>query len=556
MPDDNEVSVARAIVRTMVACRIDAVFLNPGTDTAPFQEAVAAAAAAGEQVPKVVLCLHEGVALAAAHAYFARTHRPQVVMVHVDVGTQNLGSMMHNAARADAGVVVIAGRTPMTAYGELPGGRDTVVHWMQDVPDQAGVVRPYVKWAADVTEPRTATRLFQRALQVASSAPNGPVYLTVARETLMASTPEPTAPARLGPPAPPAPDPDALAEAVRRLTAANRPVVVTTRVGQVPEAVADLVAVVEALGAVVVDARERVNFPSDHPAYLRADLRKALTEADVLLVLDAPVPWVPSHGQPKPDAFVIAMEVDPVHASMPGWIFPVDLGIQCAPATGLRALRAALDGHKEPWLSAGRPQPGDRLSAVDVADALNGLLTQEDVVVEEATTNFEMLRGVLDRTKPGTYYRSGGSGLGWCLGAVLGVKLADPDRTVVGIVGDGAFVFGSPTAALSALRQHEAPALVVVLRNGGYAASRAPVLNLFPDGESASTGNVIGTMFPDTPDIALLAGACGAHGENVTRRAELTPALRRGLDAVKNGQAAVVSVTVSSPWIQEPVDTK
>jgi acetolactate synthase-1/2/3 large subunit len=550
MPDDNEVSVARAMVRTMVAGQVDAVFLNPGTDTAPFQEAVAALAAAGEPVPRVVLCLHEGVALAAAHAYFARTHRPQVVMVHVDVGTQNLGSMVHNAARADAGVVIIAGRTPMTAYGELPGGRDTPVHWMQDVPDQAGVVRPYVKWAADVTEPSTATRLLRRALQVAASAPSGPVYLTVARETLMAGTTRPTGPTRLGPPVPPAPDPDALAEAARRLRAARRPVVVTSRVGQVPEAVTDLVAVVEAVGAVVVDARDRVNFPSDHPAYLYTDTRTALTGADVVLVVDAPIPWVPQHAQPNADAFVISIDLDPVHASMPGWSFPVDLGIQCSPAAGLTALRAALDGHREPWMSAGRPKPGDRLSAVDVAATLNELLTPDDVVIEEATTNFESLRGVLERTKPGTYYRSGGSGLGWCLGAVLGMKLADPDRRVVGIVGDGAFVFGSPAAALSALHQHEAPALVVVLRNGGYAASRAPVLNLFPDGESSATGVVVGTMFPETPDVALLATACGAHGETVTELAELAPALRRGLDAVKNGQAAVVSVAVSSPWIR------
>jgi acetolactate synthase-1/2/3 large subunit len=327
--------------------------------------------------------------------------------------------MVHNAARADAGVVIIAGRTPMTAYGELPGGRDTVVHWMQDVPDQVGVVRPYVKWASDVTEPSTATRQLRRALQVAASAPSGPVYLTVARETLMARTAPPSQPLRLGPPVPPAPDPDALDEAVRRLTAAQRPVVVTTRVGQVPEAVADLVAVVDALGAVVVDARERVNFPSDHPAYLRADTRKALAGADVVLLVDAPIPWVPLHGQPTADAFVITMDLDPVHASMPGWSFPVDLGIQCSPASGLRALRAALDGHRAPWMSATQPQPGDRLSAVDVAEALNGLLAPEDVVVEEATTNFELLRGVLARTRPGTYYRSGGSGLGWCLGARL-----------------------------------------------------------------------------------------------------------------------------------------
>ncbi len=111
-------------------------------------------------------------------------------MVHVDVGTQNLGSMLHNAARGEAGVVIIAGLTPTTTEGEQPGGRDVGVHWLQDIPDQAGVVRPYVKLAGQLLNPLTLERTLVRAFQVAASAPSGPVYLTIAREVLMHSAPE------------------------------------------------------------------------------------------------------------------------------------------------------------------------------------------------------------------------------------------------------------------------------------------------------------------------------------------------------------------------------
>ena len=95
-----------------------------------------------------MLCPHETVALAAAHAHFAVTGRVQAVFVHVDVGTQNLGAMVHNAARAEAGVLILAGLTPFDETGTVPGSRDVTVHWMQDIPDQAGIVRQYVKAAS------------------------------------------------------------------------------------------------------------------------------------------------------------------------------------------------------------------------------------------------------------------------------------------------------------------------------------------------------------------------------------------------------------------------
>src|SRR6476619_8021755 len=105
---------AEAYVRALVAQGVTCLFMNPGTDTIPIQEALSKLEQLGERVPRTVLCLFELVALAAAHGYYAATGEPQAVLVHVDVGTQNLGGMLHNAQRGRAAVLISAGRTPYT----------------------------------------------------------------------------------------------------------------------------------------------------------------------------------------------------------------------------------------------------------------------------------------------------------------------------------------------------------------------------------------------------------------------------------------------------------
>jgi acetolactate synthase-1/2/3 large subunit len=127
----------------------------------------------------------------------------------------------------------------------------------------------------------------------------------------------------------------------------------------------------------------------------------------------------------------------------------------------------------------------------------------------------------------------------------VGIKLARPDQRVVTIVGDGSFMFGVPTAALSLAAEADAPILAVVLNNHGYRASRLPVFELFPDGVSAGQGDAVGTRFRFPPDFAAVAHACHAHGETVDSRAELVPALRRGLNAIEAGRSAVVDVHIA-----------
>src|SRR5262249_51634037 len=147
------IETAETYIRALLSQGIDYLFLNPGTDTFPIQEALSKMEQIGDRVPRTVLCLFELVALAAAHGYYAASGRAQAVLVHVDVGTQNLGSMLHNAQRGRAAVLITAGRSPYTTDASQRGTRDTNIHWLQEQFDQHGIVRNYVKWEYELRRP-------------------------------------------------------------------------------------------------------------------------------------------------------------------------------------------------------------------------------------------------------------------------------------------------------------------------------------------------------------------------------------------------------------------
>ena len=176
--------------------------------------------------------------------------------------------------------------------------------------------------------------------------------------------------------------------------------------------------------------------------------------------------------------------------------------------------------------------------------ALSEVIDAEDIVVEEAVTNAEAVYTGLERTRPGTLTGPFAPGLGWALGGSLGVKLARPDRRVIAVTGDGAFLFGVPTSALMMAAEWGTPFLTVILNNSGYRASRLPVYGLFPEGVSAQRKTAVGTRFTRAPDYPALAAACHAHGERVEKAEDLVPALRRALAAVDAGQAAVVECVI------------
>jgi len=179
-------TTSTAFLEALAEAGVEYVFANLGSDYPGLIEALAQARAEGRagEMPQLVVCPHEMVALSAAHAYAAVSHTPQAVIVHVDAGTQNLGSSIANAMRGRAPVLVFAGTAPYTMLGELPGSRNEHIHWIQDVHDQRGIMRGYVKYDNEIRTGKNVKQLVHRALQIAASEPAGPVYLTGPREVM------------------------------------------------------------------------------------------------------------------------------------------------------------------------------------------------------------------------------------------------------------------------------------------------------------------------------------------------------------------------------------
>ena len=134
---DRDQTVSRALLEAMREAGVRYLFANLGSDHTGIVEAYAQARRDGctGALPELVLCPHEFVALSAAQGYAQVSGEAQAVLVHVDCGTQNLGGAVHNVSRGRVPVLILAGLSPVTAEGELPGGRNEFIHWLQDTAD-------------------------------------------------------------------------------------------------------------------------------------------------------------------------------------------------------------------------------------------------------------------------------------------------------------------------------------------------------------------------------------------------------------------------------------
>src|SRR5579884_3700683 len=237
-------TTSTAILEALREAGMEYLFANLGSDHSGFLEAIAEAEAAGqrERYPAIVTCPDEMVALSAAHGFALASGRAQAVLVHVECGTQQLGGAIHNAAKGRVPVLILAGLSPATQEGEARGSRNEFIHWLQDVFDQRGIVRGYMRYDNEIRLGANAKQIVHRALQFACSEPKGPVYLVAAREVLEAAV----EPVRIDRAEWPAVARGALAaedaaEIARLLAAARRPLVVTSYVGRNAAAVAELV---------------------------------------------------------------------------------------------------------------------------------------------------------------------------------------------------------------------------------------------------------------------------------------------------------------------------
>jgi acetolactate synthase-1/2/3 large subunit len=486
--------------------------------------------------------------------------RAQAVMVHVIVGAGNAAGGVINAARSNVPMLFSAGRNPLTEAGPA-GSRDRPIHWAQEAFDQAGMLREFVKWDYELKRFDQLETIVDRALTLAQAEPRGPVYLTLPREVLAErhEVIEYADPARAVVPAATLPDPRATAEAAGVLAAARNPIIITKALGRDPAAVPALVRLAEALGAPVFDQfHTYVNFPQDHPLHGGFDAAPHLGEADAILIVESDVPWFPQMHRPGAEARIIHLGVDPLFARYPVRGFPADLALAGTPRLALAALAeeigrradaTAVAERRQRWTAAGgkrREAAAARSRAVQgdapidmlwLSRAIGDVVDDRTIVVNE----YDLDATQCSFTRPGSYFAAPPSGgLGWGLGAALGAKLAAPDQQVICCVGDGAYIFGSPTASHFVSRAYGLPVLFVVFNNRTWNAVKRAVQTYARDGWAVRTDEMPLTALEPSPDYEVLCTASGGHGEKVEDPAALPEALRRGLRIVNEEKRQVV----------------
>ncbi len=545
-------SVAEAYLALLADRGIEYLFANAGTDFAPIVEAYAKAAHTGLPAPKPLLATHENLAMSMAHGYAAASGRVPAVMVHVSVGTANALCGVMNAARANVPILFTAGRSPLTEEG-LAGARDTYIHWAQEMFDQAGMLREIVKWEYELRNGVQLETVLDRALTIATSPPEGPVYLSLPREVLAAPLPgfAYDAPSRRVAASPPAPDEAALGAAARLIAAAEHPLIVTSDAGRDLAAVPALAEFAERFAIPVVEHRHRhLSLPADHPCHLGYNPGALIEGADAILVIDCDVPWIPSRQAPSPDCKIIHIGVDPLFSRYPIRGFACDVAITGATRLVLPRLGAALKPlADERVIAARRQRLAERraamragwcklrdeardmrpISPVWVSACLAEARDPDSAIVNEYT----MLPEHCPSIRPGSFFGSSpAAGLGWGAGAALGVKLAQPERQVIAVLGDGSYLFANPVAVHHASTLHRLPVLFVVVNNAMWGAVRRATLGMYPQGEAARSNRPPFIDLDELPAFEQVCAASGGYGERVEDPAELPAALARALHAV------------------------
>ncbi|KAK2807852.1 hypothetical protein FQN50_005241 [Emmonsiellopsis sp. PD_5] len=563
------------------------VFVNLGSDHPSILEAIVKGQNEKKgHFPRIITCPNEMVALSMADGYARLTGQPQCVIVHVDVGTQGLGAAVHNASTGRAPVLIFAGLSPFTIEGEMRGSRTEYIHWIQDVPDQKQIVAQYCRYSGEFKTGRNVKQIVNRALQFATSAPQGPVYLVGAREvleeeiepyTINQNTWKAVAGAAL-------PE-DSVKELAEALVSAKQPLVVTGYAGRFASGVEELVKLADTVkGLQVLDTGgSDMCFPADHPATLglKFGVHEKITTADVILVVDCDVPWIPSLCKPSDSAKIYHIDADPLKQQMPVFYIPALATHRADSTIALRQLHQyiastpslsttlsspeytsrqnALETSHKDWIDSltlqASPTPGGPTAPLNAAYLISQIRAAcpiDTIWAIEAVTLTGVVADHIRATLPNSWINCGGGGLGWSGGAALGIKLASDTlaggagkgKFVCQIVGDGTYLFSVPGSVYWIARRYNIPVLTIVLNNKGWNAPRRSMLLVHPDGDASRASNEeLNISFAPTPDYAGIAKAAaggqlwsGCAG-SVEELAELLP---KAVESVKGGMGAVL----------------
>ncbi|QDU25109.1 Benzoylformate decarboxylase [Anatilimnocola aggregata] len=466
------------------------IFGNPGTTELPLNEALVS-----DRRFQYILGLQEVPVMAMADGYAMASGGLAVVNLHISCGLGHAMGILYNAFREGTPLLVTAGQTSRKLRFEDPilAG------------DMVAVARPWTKWSAEVNRVEDVPNAIRRAVQAALTPPTGPVFLSLPVDVQMELaegldlTPPRLPSTRVRPPL------EALQRAVEVLLSAKNPAILAGSRVTERDAVQELVAVAERLGAPVISepgtTHGRLAFPCEHPLYGQGlplwspEIRERLKEYDALLVVGMDLLRLYMHHEPDrplPEQIkLVQLDEDPWQLNKN---YPLDVGILGDTKAGLADLGTMLRlcepqlapeqrelirtrtlrhiaAHQAARNRLEKDIAGDRelrpLTPRALMGSLARTLPDNVAVIEEAvtTTNttFERL-GALKNTTG--YFGHRGWALGWGLGVSIGVKLAWPERPVLALLGEGAASYG--IQGLWSAARYQLPVVFVICNNAQY----------------------------------------------------------------------------------------
>jgi acetolactate synthase-1/2/3 large subunit len=561
-------TAADAWLCLLAARGVEYLFANGGTDFAPVVEAYAKGQSLGWRLPEVVIVPHENMGVAMAHGYAMVTGRPQAMMVHVGVGTANALNGLINASRQNVPILFTAGRTPFTESGALPAARNNYIHWAQEHFDQGGMLREFMKWDYELKHAEQVETVIDRALAIAKSEPQGPVYVTLPREILASAfTSQFSANSTIAPASAPGADQEVLEEVAKLLGRARMPLLITANGGRTLDSSRAIAQLVEAFAIPTIHYRPRhLALSTEHPMHCGWDPHALLKEADLVLVVDCDVPWIPKEGGPRPEAKVVHLGPDPLFARYPLRGFRTDIALTGLTAPTLNALLEKTKKHASSAVESRRKAVEEKSSQVRskargglepmpasitgkwLSACINQVLGEDSLLVNE----YPIVLEEMTIREPGRYFgNTAAGGLGWGMGAALGAKLAAPDKTVVCALGDGSYMFGNPSAAHYVSEAMRLPVLFVIANNARWAAVHRSTLSTYPKGHAAATKQPPFATLEPSPRFEHIVKASGGHGEAVTEPKDLLPALQRAMKVVKEEKRqALLNVRIEAGYVK------
>jgi len=508
--------------------------------------------ALGKSRIRFVSTRHEQVAAHAADGYARASGKPGVLLTHLGPGLTNACTGVANAALDSIPMVVIAGDVPSHYYGRHPHQE---VNLHQDA-DQCQIYRPFCKRVYRVERVEDLPRIMERAFHLAQAGRPGPVLVDVPMDIFSADLPADAFQQVPAPMSRPTVDAATVARIVEALASAERPILYAGGGILSARATPELAALAEALEVPVAHTlMGKGCLREDHPLLLGQTgfwglpiANEKCRTADLIVAVGTRLAeansssWDPRFTFSVPPTRLIHIDADEAEI---GRNYPTDLGVVADAKLALGALAAAArgKGHRDRGHLRGEIARGRKAFAANwdhhwssdqfpmrperILAELRKAVPENGFIVTDVGWNKNGVAQQFSITVPGTFITpSGLATMGFGPSAVLGVKMAHPDRAAVSLVGDGGFST-NPSVVATAMEAN-LPVVWLVMDNAGFGT----IAGL----ESMHYGWGFGCMFwrggkPYKADYAAMARACGARGVTIESAADLGPALREALDS-------------------------